>query len=459
MLLDHGTSIAENFSKYVGLSRPFVLAMRGFWELDNQNHEQAISYLCDPSVDLDDPPEFEFKWNEKIIKCLSISNKPLLISKFINTTMPALWSVEISESVFDCLLKSSITAAIEFCRSRLKLENCFKVILDSCFFPSIDSNRIKQLIRVPLQRNEEAIIVNYCQSSKSEFCHDFLLTFFIQRGRYTEALKMNDILFKNRNNSVKDKQRLNLMNNVSKLLPPIIRNMFDLGAPSLNISSKPKQVLLQTLHDNYISNTPAKNPQTVSLHQSPASPFLQPPYTPPTEIFMTTTTNNVQDSPAHTPRESRLSNDPNLPIISPSFTKKQSEEKMDPSLCSTPVPPLISKSPFVTKTTPKKTNFPSTDQSQDLSTTEPVKLRRSPRIPKRSSNLMTTLEKKPRSQDETLSTSAHHPRHNQVTKLSKEPVRRTPSRKAKKSHYQDTSAYDQSPNIKSNIKTTRRKRE
>jgi hypothetical protein len=47
---------AENYSNYFGLSRPFVMAVNGFYALDNKQYDIGVGFLSDTAVDLDDPP-------------------------------------------------------------------------------------------------------------------------------------------------------------------------------------------------------------------------------------------------------------------------------------------------------------------------------------------------------------------------------------------------------------------
>lgn len=131
MLKDSSFQKAENYSKYFGLSRPFVMAVNGFYALDNKQYEAGVGYLSDTAVDLDDPPEYEFGWNEKIIKTLQAANEYQLCLLFINSTNTSFWSSEFIFLVLKCLVKIGIPESIEFQRNfdakslRLVFDNCF----------------------------------------------------------------------------------------------------------------------------------------------------------------------------------------------------------------------------------------------------------------------------------------------------------------------------------------------
>lgn len=181
-------------------------------------------------------------------------------------------------------------------------------------------------MRVPLLKNEENSLVEYCENG-NEFCKDFLLNYYIHRGRYSEALRTHQILFGSRNQNEKDQKRQNLMNNVLLLLPPILRAPFSL--PPLNTTTsnaittisqstlirgkevKNEEHVLNALRENYVNEDTysialedssitnsldvenesfssglikttsfSSTPNSKNLVVKESSPFLQPPYTP-----------------------------------------------------------------------------------------------------------------------------------------------------------------------------------
>jgi hypothetical protein len=203
---------------------------------------------------------------------------------------------------------------------------------------ALSKPKLLDLMRVPLLKNEEQILIDYCENG-SEFCRDFLLNYYIHRGRYSEALKTHQILFGGRNLNLKDQKRQSLMNNVMLLLPPVLRTQFSLPVPKVMVSDAVttlsqssfirgkhinEEQVLNALRANYVNEEqglkadyvnedtgvidvsfegqsvtnsfgtetaalPSTLVETKSLPNTPrtkaqvvkeSSPFLQPPYTP-----------------------------------------------------------------------------------------------------------------------------------------------------------------------------------
>jgi hypothetical protein len=130
-LKDFDHQKAENYSKYFGLSRPFVMAVNGFYALDNKQYDIGVGYLSDTAVDLDDPPEYKFGWNEKIIKTLQVANEYQLCLSFIHSTNSSFWSSELIQLVLKSYVKIGISESIQFQRN-FDVQN-LKMIFDGCF--------------------------------------------------------------------------------------------------------------------------------------------------------------------------------------------------------------------------------------------------------------------------------------------------------------------------------------
>ena len=120
IMKDFGTGIAEKYASTFDLSRPFKLAIDGFWAMDNGKFKEAIQFLSDPSVDLDDSPETCLEWPRKIIESLFASKALKEGFQFVQSTKPALWSQSAISGVLQVLVSNSILSALEFCRQFCK---------------------------------------------------------------------------------------------------------------------------------------------------------------------------------------------------------------------------------------------------------------------------------------------------------------------------------------------------
>jgi hypothetical protein len=435
LLLFYSDARAEKFIQEFGLSKPFVYAVNGFWALDNGNFSDAVRCLSDPSVNLEDAPDVKFGWNEKILESFLLNDRMDEALRFIHTTCLGHWSENIVSLILRVLCKANVFEAIRFQRrfAGRSAVSYLETLFDHVFLPSPDSKCANSLLGASLIPFEEKCLVNYCESSRSEFCHEFLVAFYVQQGRYTEALQVNERLCKKTVNP----EKIRLMHDISAMLPPVIQKVFNIN---LEMPTKPKSSLvpdstlsqssllrgkratehdvIAALRDNYVeetsvsvnntgviveevsemeiddtfedsfaetskksevqlkknrspqphlspvkSLTPMKSdlptgtpktpaapaefkvPSSIQVKKSPASPFMQPPFTP-----QTNTASPFANAERKTPSELKPFKSPGAkqtqsPIIQISRSPVSVQTK-SPFL---EAPPLINRSPFASK--------------------------------------------------------------------------------------------------------------
>ncbi|KAJ3361126.1 hypothetical protein HDU91_004086 [Kappamyces sp. JEL0680] len=88
-----------------------------------------------------------------------------------------------------------------------------------------------QLLSLPLDTAEQDYLIEYCTRSKQTAVHDFLLNYFIQKGRYGEALRSYQELFTESGVPL-DPKRQNLMKNIGMLVPAVQHIALGLAVPS-----------------------------------------------------------------------------------------------------------------------------------------------------------------------------------------------------------------------------------
>jgi hypothetical protein len=231
LLKDNNLTKATSFGTLNGLSRPFLLAMDGFWCLDKGLYGEAVRYLSDPAVNLDDPPGLFMNWHVKILTSLYEKEQYQDACIFIQSKQVSYWSQDTIHIVLKILAKTNLFQALSYRRRycRYDHQRSLSIIFDECFFGIflkillVGAEKILKshdLLTVLLNDDEQEYLIDYCHQSEDIFVCDFLLNFFIQKGRYGEAVKAYAELFRNRGLPV-DARRHNRMNNVSLLLPPI----------------------------------------------------------------------------------------------------------------------------------------------------------------------------------------------------------------------------------------------
>ncbi|KAJ3303278.1 Suppressor of Sensor Kinase (SLN1) [Kappamyces sp. JEL0829] len=456
LLKDISQPKAEGYSKFYGLSRPFVLAIGGFWSMDHCQFSHGVQWLSDPAVDLDDAPGTFLDWHLKIITTLFDNDQCELAHLFIQSKKPSLWSQRTIEAVLKVLTKTFLIGALDFQRQYCKhnADNALDYIFDECFEGRVIQRQLMlQLLSLPLDTAEQDYLIEYCTRSKQTAVHDFLLNYFIQKGRYGEALRSYQELFTESGVPL-DPKRQNLMKNIGMLVPAVQHIALGLAVPSYAAqhSSVPvshaeptpeppkilsqdaiireghitQETVLQALHQNYLNQehvspvrthavearpqdddemdvtghgaeTPLKDavvasetPASLSqvkypslAKRSPATPFVQPPYTtkiektspvvkPPlsrresaiSQSPFSTHTSTSHSSPAQTAGVSKTplgtaSNleSPGMPFQSPvpgvfqpkppsNFNSPLMQTAMVSAAVLTNAPPLVSRSPF-----------------------------------------------------------------------------------------------------------------
>ena len=327
--LKDGSAVkASKYADYYGITRPFLLAVDGFWSMDHGHFKEAIQYLSDPCVDLDDSAEICLEWSKKILFSLYSNSEFQLATIFINNTTPSVWSQSSITKVLQVLAKKNLIECLHFCRKfcRHDLEASLTIVFQECV-SSASKTKSTSLLSAPLIKEEENYLVEFFRKSVKSSDHDFLLNFLIQRGRYAESLQVYQELFVNRGKE--NSQRQNLMKNVALLLPRVQLLALGLTVPSYVASTSEtnesqstvpevlsqsrviqgaensENTVLQALQNNYLSqslndsvdqaiekdiqpidtqSTPFKKSKEAPVNslvtKSPAiSPFIQQPYT------------------------------------------------------------------------------------------------------------------------------------------------------------------------------------
>jgi hypothetical protein len=412
---------ADLFVKQFSLSKPFVYAVNGFWALDSGDSTTAVRCLSDPSVNLDDSAEVKFGWNEKILKALFKFEAFQDALFFIQTISISCWTEEIVSLVLQTYCKSNIIDAIKFQRKFAGKHTLIylNMLFDQVFKPSQLSN-VEMLLSASLLPFEEQCLADYCEKSKNVLCHKFLITYYIQQGRYPEALRSNEKLCKN-NTDVAYQQ---MILDISMMLPPTIRKVFKIPKLSETKFSKKQTTLsqassirgrmtteadlLKALQENYVEiipesavlntqipedvmdidntferqetdtlmlsitdgpgnvavplkqntaapivtqeklTTPSRNAMEFkvpsAVKQSPASPFMQPPFTPQKQ-----TVSPFANAERRTPsdlkqfKSPRKSNSESPLVQVPRSMVPTIETQKSPFMNA---PPLINRSPF-----------------------------------------------------------------------------------------------------------------
>ncbi|KAI9207086.1 nuclear pore complex assembly-domain-containing protein [Polychytrium aggregatum] len=191
LLKDHcqgrGLSKDKEFAEVFLLPQHFQRCIDGFWYLDRCEYELAVNQLVHPSLNVE--------WSNEILEIL-YRNAPELAFQFLQGVRPPIVDERDLDIQMPIYLDHSLSQAFEFQRqyqamtSELRL---FKRLLEFVFDPKLPTKAqaLRELLKLPLSESEEALLVDFCHASDVPLTKDFIIMYFVDRGRYPEAIAFN----------------------------------------------------------------------------------------------------------------------------------------------------------------------------------------------------------------------------------------------------------------------------
>ncbi|KAJ2520325.1 hypothetical protein H4217_002126 [Coemansia sp. RSA 1939] len=190
--LAHVNSLAMRYANETIIPRHFVYLMRGYWLMDHGQITAGVSYLSDPTVIAD--------WAPKIFSSIVSSGHFKAGLQFLNSTtamgQPRLEDQPSNASlVMEVLLHCDIGRAFTFQRKYTSTPDLRDVLLSQllsfAFSPQARRAVVNQLSVFPFDTSEEAALNAYClRTDTAIHAKDFLALYYVNRGRYVEAIRL-----------------------------------------------------------------------------------------------------------------------------------------------------------------------------------------------------------------------------------------------------------------------------
>ncbi|KAJ1736713.1 hypothetical protein LPJ72_001156 [Coemansia sp. Benny D160-2] len=190
--LAHVNSLAMRYSNETIIPRHFVYLMRGYWLMDHGQITAGVSYLSDPTVIAD--------WAPKIFSSIVSSGHFKAGLQFLNSTtamgQPRLEDQPSNASlVMEVLLHCDIGRAFTFQRKYTSTPDLRDVLLSQllsfAFSPQARRAVVNRLSVFPFDTSEEAALNAYClRTDTAIHAKDFLALYYVNRGRYVEAIRL-----------------------------------------------------------------------------------------------------------------------------------------------------------------------------------------------------------------------------------------------------------------------------
>ncbi|KAK5668424.1 hypothetical protein QVD99_005445 [Batrachochytrium dendrobatidis] len=190
LLLDCGT-IASEYACMWGITQPFLTSIRGYWAMDHGQFETGSLLLSDPSIELD--------WAPKILKTLVGYQQFTLAYQFIQRVRSSIWSMTDVELQMEILVNTHFDEAMSFQRKyapALQNQRLFAYLIEHTFSTSPNASEYrKRLLDITLLPDEESCVISQCRSRASALYVDFLIAYYLNRSRYSEAIHIYDEFF------------------------------------------------------------------------------------------------------------------------------------------------------------------------------------------------------------------------------------------------------------------------
>ncbi|KAJ1664352.1 hypothetical protein EV178_004158 [Coemansia sp. RSA 1646] len=252
-----GNSLATDYANEALIPRHFEYLMRGYWLMDHGQTAASIAYLSDPIVIAD--------WAPKIISSAVSSSHFKEGLQFLNSTtamsQPRIEN-QVSEAslVMEMLLHCDFGRAFTFQRKQTSIPDLRQVLLSQLFSfaLSLHARRavVDRLSIFPLDAVEEAALEDHClHADTPTHAKDFLALYYVNRGRYAEAIRLFKDISKaeagqrlDEPQTRKRNERATMVQNLTMLLPEAQRWVVEeLEAVSDECNETPSQ-------DQIISN-------------------------------------------------------------------------------------------------------------------------------------------------------------------------------------------------------------
>ncbi|XP_078697453.1 protein ELYS-like [Branchiostoma floridae x Branchiostoma belcheri] len=187
----------EKFSEQLGLfPNSFSLPLgvnkliQGAWLLDHKDFEEALTVLLDPSVRAWLSP-----WQHQlIIKSFLYQGESGKALQYLRVSQPAMHGHEGVKLQLTVLLANGLTAeAIQFQQS-YRDEGNTEELLEHLFLGCQQTFTVDKLLQLPFDDVEQKCLVKYLQESPEPNSAELLLVFYLQRGRFVDAVRLNDLL-------------------------------------------------------------------------------------------------------------------------------------------------------------------------------------------------------------------------------------------------------------------------
>lgn len=186
--------VAAKFAGHFKIPEGLIRLVQGFWLLDHQYFEVAVTTLVDPLIKTE-----LGEWQKSfIMKTLLFQGEFQKALYFMKVTQPAVQGVSDVKLFLSVLLANGKVAEAFSFQRKHQNPKANKDILYHFFNGCQQSGNMSKLLQHSLDPTEEDMLTNFLLEETFPSSRELLFMHYLQRGRYVEGIRLNEVLKKDK---------------------------------------------------------------------------------------------------------------------------------------------------------------------------------------------------------------------------------------------------------------------
>ncbi|XP_037090964.1 protein ELYS-like [Pollicipes pollicipes] len=186
LLSDEHCDTLKSFPSTFAMSPSLIKLTHAFWNLDHGNIESALVFLMDPLVQSADLTAWQHR---RIVESLLAQGEPRAALQYARARhLPAPQLADLRLHLRVLLDNGLVTEALKYEQRHRAIggDRLVRWLLAGCQ----ERRLLVQLMRLPLDASVERQFVDFLLESPEKDCGELLHVFYLQRGRYQDAIRL-----------------------------------------------------------------------------------------------------------------------------------------------------------------------------------------------------------------------------------------------------------------------------
>ncbi|XP_078375377.1 protein ELYS-like isoform X3 [Oculina patagonica] len=359
--------VASKFAKAFNMSEDLIKLVQGFWMLDHQHFEAAVTNLVDPVIKTELGP-WQRSFIIKTMLAQGESQKALYLIKVMCPTVQGFSDVKLFITVL--LACGNVTEAFTFQKNHQNQVR-IKELLYHFFSGCQQTQNMSKLLQLSLDSVEEEFLVNFLQEETFPYSKELLVMHYLQRGRYVEGIRLNELLKKDKKSQQDERAKVRnaLVDGYIRCLPRVQRKLVfgpdkPLARQPITLTEVPRPKPLSTVVHKVDKGNPVSRAVILSSTMDKVEELRS------VEQFECQRDAEAFVCTPVTPKiKARLRDSNKVGVVFASVTKRPSEDTMSPVAENRTSPRTVTSPTFLDK---RRRQFFSGAEALSLLATPPV---------------------------------------------------------------------------------------